>query len=155
DFFQDTFDRGHDRWRRYDGCRIDRIGTHWPRNVLDALLPHVLEPVGKLVSDLITYHPRDANPTRLSKSLQPGRDINGVAEKIAALHDDAADVDADPKPHLLTDRSIRILFGHGPLNFDGTLDGIHRTGEIGDEAVARRGEDPTAMRGDQGIDDGS
>src|SRR6516162_4351236 len=63
-------------------------------------------------------------------------------------------MDADPKPHLLTSRSIRILFGYDLLHHDGTFHSIHGTGEIGDEAVARRGEDPTAMRGDQGIDDG-
>jgi len=33
------------------------------------------------------------------------------------------------------------------------LDGIHSAGEIGDEAIASRVEDPTAMRGDQVIDD--
>jgi len=36
---------------------------------------------------------------------------------------------------------------------DGTLHSIHGTGEVGDEAVARRVEDPTAIRGYQGIDD--
>jgi hypothetical protein len=33
------------------------------------------------------------------------------------------------------------------------LNGIHSAGEIGDEAIARRVEDPTAMRGDQAIYD--
>ena len=63
-------------------------------------------------------------------------------------------MDADPKPHLLTSRSIRIFFGYGFLHSDGTFHSIHGTGEIGDKAVTRRGEDPTAMRGDQGIADG-
>ena len=31
------------------------------------------------------------------------------------------------------------------------MHGIDGAGEIGDEAIARRGEDPTAMRGDQRI----
>jgi hypothetical protein len=58
------------------------------------------------------------------------------------------------EPHLLTGGSIHILLRDRLLYGDGTLHSIHGTGEIGDEAVARRGEDPTAMRGDQGIDDG-
>jgi hypothetical protein len=33
------------------------------------------------------------------------------------------------------------------------LHGIHGTREIGDEAIACRVEDPTAMRGDQAIND--
>src|SRR5258708_23978655 len=60
---------------------------------------------------------------------------------------------ADAEPHLLGGRSIRILLSDRLLNLDGTLHGIHGAGEIGDETVARRVEDPTAMRGDQAIDD--
>ena len=96
---------------------------------------------------------RDANPARLRKSLQPGRDIDGIAEQVVALNDDVADVDADPKPHLLIGRSIRVLLSYGVLNFDGAFHGIHGAGEIGKNAVARGVEDPTAMRGDQAIDD--
>ena len=62
-------------------------------------------------------------------------------------------MDADAKPHLLTGRSIRILLGDGLLNRDRALHGIHGTGEIGDETVTCRVEDPTAMRGDQPVDD--
>jgi len=40
------------------------------------------------------------------------------------------------------------------LDLDSTLHGVDGAGEIGDEAIARRTEDPTAMRGDQAIDDG-
>jgi hypothetical protein len=60
----------------------------------------------------------------------------------------------DPKPHLLTGRSIGVLLSCGLLHLDSTLHGIHGTGEIGKNAVARRIEDPTAMSGDQAIDDG-
>ena len=64
------------------------------------------------------------------------------------MNDDIADMDADPKPHLLPGRSIGIFLAHGVLNLDSALHGIHSAGEIGDEAIARRVEDPTAMRGD-------
>src|SRR5437879_1543373 len=89
----------------------------------------------------------------LPGSARASSDIHGVAEEIVALNDDVTDVDADPKPHLLTGRSISILLVYGFLHRDGTLQGIHGAGEIGDETVARRVEDPTAMRGDQAIDD--
>jgi hypothetical protein len=39
------------------------------------------------------------------------------------------------------------------LHRDGTLQGIHSAGEVSDEAIASRVEDPSAMRGDQAIDD--
>jgi hypothetical protein len=58
-----------------------------------------------------------------------------------------------PKPHLLTGRSICILFGYGVLSRDGTLHSIHGAGEVGDETIASRVKDPTVMRGDQVIDD--
>ena len=41
--------------------RTQRIDPHWPSNVLDALLPQVLERIGQLVSDLVAHHPRDAD----------------------------------------------------------------------------------------------
>ena len=58
-----------------------------------------------------------------------------------------------PKPHLLTGKSICILFGYGVLSRDGTLHSIHGAGEVGDEIIASRVKDPTVMRGDQVTDD--
>jgi len=91
--------------------------------------------------------------TRLSKSLQLSRDIDGIAEEMVALNDDVADVDADAEPHVLADRSISILLRYGVLHCDSALHGIHGAGEVSDEAIASRVEDPTAIRGDQPIDD--
>src|SRR5215472_16060283 len=46
-----------------------------------------------------------------------------------------------------------ILLGDSILHRDRALHGIDGAGEISDEAVPRRVEDPPAMRGDQVIDD--
>jgi hypothetical protein len=62
-------------------------------------------------------------------------------------------VDADAETHLHTGRSIGILFGYGVLNLHGALHGVHGTGEISDEAIARRVEDPASVRGNEPIDD--
>ena len=70
------------------------------------------------------------------------------------MNNDVANVDADPEPHLLIGRSISVLLSYRLLNFDCAFDGIHCTAEIGKDAVARRVEDPTSMRGDQAIDNG-
>jgi len=127
--------------------------VHWPRNIFDPLLPPVLEPVVQLIADLFSCYPRRANPARLSESLQPSRDIDSIAEEVVTLNHGVADMDPDAEPHLLAGRSIHVLLGYGVLHRDGTLHSIHGTGEIGDEAIARRVEDPTAMGGDQTIDD--
>src|SRR6266446_10902903 len=86
---------------------------------------------GQLCADLIPHHTGDANPARLRESLQSGRDIHGVAEEIVALNDDVADVDADPKPHLLADRSISILLRYSVLYRDSALHGINGAGKVG------------------------
>ena len=128
--------------------------AHGPSNVLDLLFAHIFEGIGEFVANLIPHHPRDANPTRLRKGLQPGRYVHGVAEQIVALNDDIADVDAYSKPHLLTGRSTRILLCNGFLYCDRTLHGVHSAGEIGENAVPSRAKDPTPMRGDQPVDNG-
>ena len=108
---------------------------------------------GQPVADIVAHCARYANSTRLGKSLQPGRDIDRIAEEIVALNHDIADVDTNAEPHLLTGRAIRILLGYGVLHRDRTLHGVDSAGEIGDEAIARCIEDPGSVRGDQGIDD--
>jgi hypothetical protein len=61
---------------------------------------------------------------------------------------------ADPKPHLIIGRPIRVLLSYGLLNFDCAFHGIHGADEIGKDTVACGVEDPTAMKCDQAIDDG-
>jgi hypothetical protein len=56
---------------------------------------------------------------------------------------------------LLGGAPIRNSLGYGVLHRDSTLHGIDSAGEIGDEPIASRVEDPTAMRGDQAVDDGA
>ena len=43
------------------------------------------------------------------------------------MNDDVADVHPDPKSHLLTGNSIRILPTYGVLSLDRTLHGIQTT----------------------------
>jgi hypothetical protein len=71
------------------------------------------------------------------------RELTASPKRLSvALHDDFADVAADGKPHLLTGRSVGVLLGYS-LHFDRALHGIHSTGEIGKDAVARGVENPT------------
>jgi hypothetical protein len=131
-----------------DAVCLDRLS-----NIFHLLLAEISEAHRQLRPDMVSNSTRDANPTRLSKSLQAGGDINGVAEEIVALNDDIADMYPDAEPHLLTGRSIRILLCYGVLHRDSTLHGVHSTSEVSDETIASRVEDPTAMRGDQAIYD--
>src|SRR5215469_12767688 len=102
---------------------------------------------------MVLHSPGDANATGLRKSLQSGRDINGIAEEVVALHHDVADLDADTELHLLIGKAIGVLLGDSILRRDRALHGIDGAGEISDETVTRRVEDSASMRGDQPIDD--
>jgi hypothetical protein len=117
------------------------------------LLAEIGEGQRQLGAYVIRDRTRHANSARLRKTLQPSRDINGIAEEIFALHHYIADVDADPKSHPLGSGSIGILLPDRLLNGHGALHRIHGACKIGKNAVARRVEDPTAMRGDQAIND--
>jgi hypothetical protein len=129
------------------------MGPDRLRDILHLLRAEIDELDRQLRPNLVLNSTRDANPARLSKSSQPGGDINRIAEETVALNDDIADVDADAEPHLLTGRSIRILLGYGLLNLDGALHGIHSAGEFSDEAIASRIENPASMRDNQPIND--
>ena len=84
--------------RRDESFGPQRVRPDRPRDVLDALLPHVLEGVGELVSDLVSHHSREANATRLGETLQTCRDIHTVAEDVMFLDDHVAQVDPDAEP---------------------------------------------------------
>jgi hypothetical protein len=145
--------RTHGRGFDCHGVVSDSICPDRASDILRLLRAEIGEGHRHLCPDLIPHGARDANPARLRKSFQAGRDINGVTEEIVLLNDNVADVHPDAEPHLLTGRSIRILFGHGVLHRDSTLHSIHGAGEISDKAIASRVENPASMRGDQAIDD--
>jgi hypothetical protein len=52
----------------------------------------------------------------------------------------------DAELHRLVDGAARILCGYRRLHRDRALHGIHRAGEVGDNAIASSIEDAAAMR---------
>ena len=81
-----------------DGFGAQRIDPYRARDVLDALLAHVLERIGQLVADLVAHRPGNADPAGLGERFQARRDIDTVAEDVVALGDHVTEVDADTKP---------------------------------------------------------
>src|SRR5260370_1482809 len=57
------------RWLGTSGLfgKPDSMNTNWPGDVLDLLLPHVLEREGELVAYLVAHYPADADPARLGQ----------------------------------------------------------------------------------------
>jgi hypothetical protein len=106
----------------------------------DLLLAEIGKGDGQLGPDLVAYRARNANPAGLGERFEPGRDVDTVAKQILALDEDIADMHADAEAHWLTHGAGGVFFGDGILNCDRTLDGVDRTGEVGDDTVAGAAE---------------
>jgi len=71
--------------RQFGYCfRAQREHPYRPSDILDALVPLVLERVGELVPDLVSHHARDANAARLRQRLQARRYVDPVAINVTA-----------------------------------------------------------------------
>jgi hypothetical protein len=123
------------------------------RDVLDLLLAQIVEAQRQLVADLAVRRGRNANRAGLGKRLQPGRDVDPVAEQIDAIDDDVADMHANAQLHRLVDGIARVLRGDRSLDRDRALHGIDRAAKVGDDAIAGGVEDAAPVRCDQLIDD--
>jgi hypothetical protein len=74
---------------------VQGVDPNRPRDVLDALLPHVLEGIGKPVADMVADRARDADAARRRQRLQPHRDVDAVSINVAVVGDHVAEIDAD------------------------------------------------------------
>ena len=81
----------------------------------------------ELVPDLVVYGVRDANCAGLGERLEPGGDIDAIAENVVAIDDDIAKVDADPDLETALRRKRLIDRVRGTLHLD-------RAAEGGDDA---------------------
>ncbi len=93
----------------------------------------------------------EANPARLGQRFEPGCNVDAVAEDVAILDDDVADIDAHAKFDAALCRCCGVAGDHLPLHLDRTAHRVDDAGELGKEAVAGRFDDATPMLGDFGI----
>ena len=97
---------------------------------------------------------RHANSAGLGDALQPGGDIDAVAEDAVFVIDDVAEIDADTELHALLGLDAGVALAHGALNGDRALDRVHDAGKLGQDAVTRRVDDPAVEIGDHRQDHG-
>ena len=86
------------------------------------------------------------------KRLDPRRDVDAVAEHIAFVDHDVADIDADAKANALALRQIGVAVLHPLLHDDGAAHGVDDRGELDQHAVAGGLDDASAVLVDQRID---
>jgi len=117
----------------------------------EALLTHI----GKLGLDLAAHLPEgvfgNANPIGLGHPLQPGRDVDAVAEDVVTLDQHIAKVDADTPFHSPVAGKRGVPLRRQALQRQGAFDGAHHRGELDQHTVARCLEDPPAALGNDRI----
>ena len=132
--------------------RAKAIDANGSRDVLQRVLADILEGRTDLSRRVFLHALRHAYPARLGDPFEARRDVDAVAKDVAVLFDDVAEIDADPEIQPLIRAHVRIAPSHSLLHLDGAAHRIDDAGELGQQPVARRLDDPAAMLGDAGIE---
>ena len=127
---------------------------HGLGNILEGLRPHIITGNLDLAPDLPPGVIGHADAARFGDAFKAGGNVDTIPEDIVVVDDDVPDMDADPEFDPFVLRQGGVLLGHAALDFNGTAYRIHRTGKLDEHSVARSLDDPAAMGGDCGIDEG-
>ena len=129
------------------------VGAHWPRDVLEGLLPEIDELFFDLVANLPIGILRYANPANLANAFEARGDIDAVAHQIAvALLDNIAQMNADTKFDAALRRKTGISLDHAALHFDGAAHGVDDAAKFDDGSIARALDHAPVVHGDGRID---
>jgi hypothetical protein len=71
------------------------VDVHRPSDVLDLLLAQVPEGEVELVAHLVAHDAADADPARIGQGFETGGDIDAVAEDVALINDDVAEINTN------------------------------------------------------------
>src|SRR5262245_22466023 len=90
----------------------------------------------------------DANAPRLRDAFQSCRQVHAIAEDVATVDDDVANVDpnAELDPPFL--RHVSIAFGHSSLNINGTSHRVYDTAELSQQPVSGVLDNPPTVLND-------
>src|ERR1700730_3259976 len=128
---------------------------HRVRNVLHGLLASVPKGERHLIAHLLIGRAGDADATGLRNPLQPCGYVHAVAEDVATIDDDVADIDPNAKLDPLLLRHITVALGHAALNIEGTADRIHYTAKLSQHSIAGVLDNTAAVVGNLGIEKGA
>ena len=121
---------------------------HGSGDVLDLLFAQIIEGDVEAVAHLLVRRGAEANPARLGQRFETGGDIDAVAEDVAILNDDVADIDA----HAKFDAPLRPCRGvagyHLALHFDGAAHRVDDAGKLDKKAIAGSLNNSAPMFGD-------
>ncbi len=104
-----------------------------------------------MLTDLVEYGARNADFGGSGERLQPGRNVDPVTEKIIAVDNDIAQVDADAEEHSAMLGYVAIAIIDVLLNGNSAAHRLHGATKLGDYAVASTSEDPAMMAGNERV----
>jgi hypothetical protein len=127
------------------------IDAHRTGDVLDLLLAEIVEGEVEAVAHLLVRRGAEADPARLGQRFEPGGNVDAVAEDVAVLDDDVADIDAHAKFDAPLCRCCGVAGDHLALQLDRTAHRVDDARELDEETVAGGLDDAPPMLGDFGI----
>src|SRR5207248_6443551 len=95
----------------------------------------------------------EADAAGLGKRFDARRHVHAVAENIAGIQDDVAEVDADAELDAALRRQAFVALGHAALDVKRAAQRVDHAAELRQQAVAGVLDDASAVPGDAGIDD--
>jgi hypothetical protein len=128
--------------------RANAVHPYRPGDVLDLLLAQILEGEVELVAHLLVRRAAEADAAGLGQGFQPRREIDPVAEDVAVVEDDVAEVDPDAELDAPGGRDIGVAFGHAVLDFDRAAHRVDDAAKLHQQAVAGGLDDAAMVLGD-------
>ncbi len=124
---------------------------HRAGDVFQALLAEIVEGEVEAAGGVFLDAGRDADAAGLGERLEARGDIDAVAEDVAILDDNVADIDADAELDAVV-RYAGVALGHRLLPVGRAAQRVDDAGEFDEEAVAGGFDDAAAMFGDRRVD---
>ncbi len=121
-------------------------------DVLQRLLPEILELERNLASHLIQDGLREIDDAGVRQRLEPGRDVDGIAVEITIRDDHVAQIEAHAQHHLPIRGKIFVGGFRRGLKLDRALDGADRAGELHERAIAHQLDDAAPVPLHQGLE---
>src|SRR5215470_18045548 len=121
-------------------------------NVLECLCAAIVKCGVETVAHILMHSARYANPAGCRDFLEPGGDVDPVAEDVVAVDDDVAEVDANAERDATVLGPLRGAISHRRLQFDGTAHCIDHARELNEQPVARGLHNATAVAGNGRVD---
>jgi len=129
------------------------VDPHRAGDVLDLLLAQILKGEGQPVANVIVNGTGDEHPAGIGQRLYASGDIDAIAVEVVALDDHIAEIDADAQLDAAVRPDSGIALGHRLLHRDRAAHRVDDAGELDQQAVAGRLDDPAVVLGDLRIEE--